>query len=269
MSSLEKKEVSKVISYIGVEGGYLGDFSYAKLTQFYIDNELDIDPFCAKYNGTTRHRFETILTEAEARVQAVIVEGILERYPMEYFEEQLENQYKTFTEKDYTKKEKLREILIQFVGRLKGQIYEFEDLKHDKNFVKEALEQANTLIKNHSYVTAVDRTHSAIHYYLKDLCKEEGITFDSDLVKIQDIWSKMKTDHPKFNIELKDSQKPINQTVNAISKFLENMNDIRNKYVYAHPTDEILGEEEAKFVINIAYAILFYIDGKTQSQNTL
>lgn len=269
MSGLEKKEVSKVISYIGVEGGYLGDFSYAKLTQFYIDNELDIDPFDAKYNGTTRNRFETILTEAEAKVQAGIVAGILERYPMEYFEEQLEDQYKSFTEKDYIKKEKLREVLIQFVGRLKGQIYEFEDLNHDKDFVKEALEQANTLIKNHSYVTAVDRTHSAIHYYLKDLCKEEGITFDSDLVKIQDIWSKMKTDHPKFNVELKDSQKPINQTVNAISKFLESMNDIRNKYVYAHPTDEILGEEEAKFIINIAYAILFYIDGKTQSQNLL
>lgn len=67
----------------------------------------------------------------------------------------------------------------------------------------------------------------------------------------------MKTEHPNFNVDVKESRKPLNQTVNAMSKSLENMNDIRNKYVCAHPTDEILGEE-AKFAINIAYAIFLY-----------
>ncbi|MGO1058518.1 abortive infection family protein [Planococcus sp. FY231025] len=264
MTKLKRMDIQKIMTFIGGEGGYLGDFTYRKLEQFYIDNELDIEPFGESYFGTAKNRFEKILTESEVNVQAKIIQGILERYPTSYFEDQLESSYITFSERDFKKKEELREILIQLVDMLKGEIFEFDNLKHDKEFVRSTLEQAKTLITNHSYSTAVDRTHSAIHYYLKDLCKEEGITFDSELVKIQDVWSKMKTDHPNFNVDVKDSQKPINQTVNAISKFLENINDVRNKYVYAHPTDDILGENEARFVINIAYAILFYIDGKTQ-----
>lgn len=266
MEKLKRTDVNKVISYIGVNNGYLGEFTQAKLKQFYSDNNLDIEPFDnTKYQGTTKNRFETILFEAEKNVQVVIIEAILEFYSLEYFEEKVEDEYSLFNQKDYERKEKLYNALIQMVDSLKGDIFNFEDLKHDKEFVKATLDQAMTLINNHSYATAVDRTHTAIHYYLKDLCKEEGITFDTDLVKIQDIWSKMKTEHPDFNIDLKDSQKPINQTINAISKFLENMNDVRNKYVYAHHTDDILGEDEARFVINIAHAILFYIDGKTQS----
>jgi hypothetical protein len=79
---LTRLEINKLVNrYIGVNGDYLGDFSYQKHHDFYLDLDLDIDPY--NYDGTTRARFIKILSESTAAVQARILEGILERYPAE------------------------------------------------------------------------------------------------------------------------------------------------------------------------------------------
>ena len=46
-SALSKREIMIVVNrYIGVEGGYLGDFSYRTHAEFYpLYCELDIDPY--------------------------------------------------------------------------------------------------------------------------------------------------------------------------------------------------------------------------------
>ncbi|MBL8190572.1 MAG: toll/interleukin-1 receptor domain-containing protein [Acidobacteria bacterium] len=78
---LTKLEINKLVShYIGVYGGYLGDFSYKKHYDFYVELDLDIDP--NTYEGTTRERFIKILSEGTPSVQARILEGILNRYPI-------------------------------------------------------------------------------------------------------------------------------------------------------------------------------------------
>ncbi|MCP5522919.1 MAG: toll/interleukin-1 receptor domain-containing protein [Verrucomicrobiales bacterium] len=77
---LTRLEINKVVNrYIGVDGGYLGDFSYQKHHDFYLDLDLDIDPY--KYEGTTRERFIKIISESPPNVQAKILEGILDRFP--------------------------------------------------------------------------------------------------------------------------------------------------------------------------------------------
>jgi hypothetical protein len=76
---LTRLEIDKLVNrYIGVSGGYLGDFSYRTHKDFYIDLDLDIDPY--NYDGTTRERFTKIISESTPEVQARILEGILERF---------------------------------------------------------------------------------------------------------------------------------------------------------------------------------------------
>jgi TIR domain-containing protein len=78
---LTRLEINKLVNrYIGVSGGYLGDFSYRTHHEFYLELDLDIDPH--NYDGTTRERFIKILTESAADVQARILDGILNRYPV-------------------------------------------------------------------------------------------------------------------------------------------------------------------------------------------
>jgi hypothetical protein len=167
------------------------------------------------------------------------------------------------TLKEYKNKERLHEKITQWTTQLRGEVIEQGELKHDIEFVKEVLLQADTLIANHSYSSAVNRAHTAIHGYLKELCDEQNITFSEQNVKIQDMWGRLKTKHPSFNIDVREHQRPIDQTVNAIGKFLENMNDIRNKHGFSHPNEDIIEEDEAGFIINLSRVLLFYIDSKT------
>jgi hypothetical protein len=75
-------------------------------------------------------------------------------------------------------------------------------------------------------VVLVDRAHTAIHGHLKALCDEQNITFSEQNVKVQDIWCKLKVEHLKFNIDVREQERPINQTVIAIGNFLESMNKL-------------------------------------------
>ncbi|MNP57736.1 hypothetical protein D3C76_1525910 [compost metagenome] len=101
-----------------------------------------------------------------------------------------------------------------------------------------------------------------MHGYLKETCKKAELQIIEKNPKIQDYWSKIKQDHPKFLLDQKSNDKPINQIVNAISKLLENLNEIRNNKSFSHPNEEIIQEIEARFVINLFRSILQYIDQK-------
>ncbi|WP_218154650.1 hypothetical protein [Paenibacillus sp. UNC496MF] len=74
---LSNIDVMKVVNgYIGVEGGYLIGFSYNSHEEFYpMYCGLDIDP--KQHKGTTRQRFISILSSADAPTQAKILRSVL------------------------------------------------------------------------------------------------------------------------------------------------------------------------------------------------
>ena len=81
MIGLTKKDIYTVVNrYIGVSGGYLGDFSYRTHAEFYMECDLDINPY--DYEGTTRERFIQILSVVNPTTQAAILRGILNKYPV-------------------------------------------------------------------------------------------------------------------------------------------------------------------------------------------
>jgi hypothetical protein len=259
MEKLSSIEVNSVTSYIGVKGGYLGDFSYASHAEFYpLYCGLDINPY--DYEGTTRQRFIKILTEANAYEQSKILQGVLEKYPFEYFEDQFEKGI--LSQAELQNKKRLYEKIKGWINQLEGkELIKVNELIYDYEFVEEALKQAELLINGHSAASAIDRAHTALHGYLKKICDESGIVLEGK-PKIQDIFSKLRNEHPCFKIDVNEHYKPINQIINSISKLLENFNDIRNNQSFAHPNEYILGEQEALFVINLSRAILNYVNSK-------
>ncbi|MDB5352682.1 MAG: hypothetical protein JWN86_3929 [Planctomycetota bacterium] len=76
VESISPSLLHRVVSrYIGVSGGYLGDFSYRSLEEFYPE-------YCGSYvetrsiEGTTRERFISILKHAQPGEQAkILTEG--------------------------------------------------------------------------------------------------------------------------------------------------------------------------------------------------
>lgn len=254
------KEVNSVVSYIGGVGGYLGDFKIASHAAFYpMFCGLDIDP--SSYVGdTTRKKFITILSQEKSFIQAKIMSGVLDRFPLSYFESQLEEGF--LKESEFNNKKHLHIEILGWIEQLKGNgLVEMEGLTHTYEIVQETLNQCQTLISEHS-CSAIDRAHTALHGYFKNVCKEASlITVETD-PKIQDYWSLIKTEHPKFLIDVKQYNLPINQVVASIAKLLENLNIARNKHGFSHPNEDIMGEEEAKLCINLFRSILIYIDRK-------
>ena len=87
---LKKSEIIRLVNdYIGVEGGYLGDFSYASHAEFYpyycdLDN-IDL----AKFDGgTTRYTFINVLEQVDPLTQSQILQGVFKKYPVSSFQEE-------------------------------------------------------------------------------------------------------------------------------------------------------------------------------------
>lgn len=83
MNGLRSSEIHWVVhSYIGVDGGYLGDFSYRSHQEFYPGYcDLNID-LGAVPGNTTREKFIAVLTASEPHAQAAILRGVAKRFPV-------------------------------------------------------------------------------------------------------------------------------------------------------------------------------------------
>ncbi|MCZ7537828.1 MAG: hypothetical protein M5T61_19160 [Acidimicrobiia bacterium] len=78
---LTRKEISRIVyNWIGVDGGYLGSFSYASHDRFWLE-VCDQAVSTGSFSGTTRECFEATLLTASAKDQVLVLRAILDDYP--------------------------------------------------------------------------------------------------------------------------------------------------------------------------------------------
>ena len=236
-------------SYIGVEGGYLGDFSYRTHEEFYpYFCDLNISP--EAYDGTTRQRFLTILENSEPQIQAKILKGVLKKYPVAFFPEDLRRT-----------KQKMADEIGELIRRLEsGQSVASEQLTITNETVERAIQDTKVLIEKNGATSGVDRIHTALHGYLKEVCKQAGIVVTED-ENLTQVFKKLKTNHPKLQLG-GPRQNDIDQIISSFSNTLDKLNPIRNKASLSHPNEELLEEDEAMFVVNSAQTVLNYLNRK-------
>lgn len=250
-SGLTKPELISLINdYIGVNEGYLGDFTYRTHAEFYPQYcEVDIDP--EKYRpGTTRQIFIRILDEADARTQAKIVLGVLAKYPPS-----------SFPEAERGKKIALYERFRTVALRLQhGGAIAQDNLALQTGTVSRAIKDADTLLREHGATSGVDRIHTAMHGYLRAVCRDAGLAFaESD--GINRLFRILRTEHPRFTTSTTRSDE-ITRILGSLGSVLDAMNPIRNQASLAHPNEELLPPQEAALVIDAARTILNYINRK-------
>ncbi|PRZ16304.1 HEPN domain-containing protein [Laceyella sediminis] len=248
-----------VYKYIEVHSGYLGDFSYKTHAEFYpLYCDLDIDPY--EYEGTTKERFISILKSSNASTQAKIIRGIFEKYPLSYFEQ------KNYTKEEIEEKRKIYEEFQDVIKDLENEVYlQPLDLKQYNDLVERALDEAETLIKEHDATSALDRTHTAMHGYLKEICKNANLQCKKH-DSITNLFKLIKNEHPVFLNEL-EKDEYVKAIINSISNVLDKLNTIRNRSSLAHPNEKLLKPEEAMFVVNISRAVLYYVKTKSDGSS--
>lgn len=252
---LTRPEIYKIVNdYIGVSGGYLGDFSYRSHREFYpYYCDLDINP--DEKSGTTRQRFLTILEKSEALTQAKILRGVLTKYPVDYFSEDVRE-----------KKKELADEITAMISRLETTSpVATPSLATTSEVVDRAIQDAETLIKECGATSGVDRIHTALHGYLRAVCEKEGISVPAD-VSVTELFKRLRAEHPALKLD-GPRQGDIDRIFRAISNVLDTLNPLRNKASVAHPNKELLEEDEAMFVINSARTILHYLNSKLSNYN--
>lgn len=246
-------EVMRVVNgYIGVVDGYLAGFSYKKHTEFYtMYCGLDIDP--EEYSGTTRERFAKILSSADAPTQAIILRGILEFCTTD-------NEYHG------ERREKYKPEVQEMIRRLEGEALPVVDnpsLVITSDLIERAIADAKTLIENTGATSAVDRVHTLLHGYLKELCRQNMIAFNED-ANITALFSQLRNNHPSFQNSRNNSPN-IDRMIRSLGAILDVFNPIRNRESMSHPNEILLEEPEAILFINIARSVLQYINTKIRN----
>lgn len=248
VSGMTRMDIMKLVNrYIGVSGGYLGDFSYRTHAEFYTEYcNLDFNPY--EMQGTTRERFIEIITKCSAKDQAKIVRGILAKYPPE-------------PEKLSTRSKELHDEFLALVARLEAASPIASPTPAiTSEVVQRAIADAETLILNQGATSGVDRLHTALHGYLKAVCGQAGIVFASDAT-LNALFRLIREQHPKF-AALGHRAQDITTVMRAMAAIMDAMNPVRNNASMAHPNVNLLETPEAMLVINAARTILHYLDAK-------
>lgn len=247
--------VWKVVNrYIGVNGGYLGDFTRRTHREFYVEYcEIGINP--DEFEGTTRERFTAILSGVEPRLQAKILRGVIQRFPVG---QSIAPESRTIA---------LREQIEAMIRELeRGPELEFELPTYNVEIVHRAITDAETLLKVNGATSAVDRIHTALHGFLLRVCRDAGISLPEDPA-LPHIFKILRAQHPAFRAIGPRSQ-DIVQIMRAAGSILDVMNPLRNQASMAHPNESLLEPKEAMLVINVSRSILQYLATKLPASST-
>ena len=246
MPGLTDREITRIVNrYIGVSGGYLGDFSYRTHADFYPEYcDMDINPYA--YEGTTRERFIAILSSQQPRDQAKILRGVLERFPSDQGPE--------------TRQTAVVEV-VALIERLEsGPLISPLTPQLTSEVVIRALGDAETLIQTSGPTSAVDRVHTVLHGYLIAVCDAAGIAYRREDSMVA-LFRVIQANHPKF-ADLGPRAQDVRKVLNAFASVLDAMLPVRNQASVAHPNPSLLDEPEARLVINAGRTLLHYLDEK-------
>lgn len=164
--ALTNQQIMTVVNrYIGVEGGYLGDFSYRTHTEFYPEYCGIDDVFPETYSGTTRQRFIEILSTRKPHDQAKILRGVIDRFG----DEDAQSDSRT----------RLRQQILQWAAELEGAtVITIASPTETRAVVIRALGDADNLVRTSGATSAVDRIHTALHGHLLALCESSNIEIE-------------------------------------------------------------------------------------------
>ena len=128
--------------------------------------------------------------------------------------------------------------------------------------VERALVESEQLLNTAGPISAVDRVHTALHGYLRDLCIRLSATNQAVTgLDITQLFRRLRTT-PVFNQSIHSQH--AERLGQALATILDALNPMRNRGSMAHANPVLLTEAEAMRAINAARSILHYLDALTR-----
>jgi len=123
-----------------------------------------------------------------------------------------------------------------------------------------ALVDAQALLDSRGPASAVDRVHTGLHGFLRGACESNGISFNVGATPNQLL--KLLLDQHDALQDLGPHGDEIRRMVRTTASIVDAMGTLRNRASLAHPSEELLDQEEALFVINLARSLIRFLNSK-------
>lgn len=133
-------------------------------------------------------------------------------------------------------------------------------LQITSDVVERALRDAASLMGTSGATSGVDRVHTALHGYLKDVCDRAGIAYPHD-PSVTQLYKLLRTQHPDLTKSAAQDASA-DRILKSFSSMIDALNTVRNQGTLAHPNPILLLEAEAMVFINATRTMLHYLDAK-------
>lgn len=126
--------------------------------------------------------------------------------------------------------------------------------------VARALLDADALLSTSGAVSCVDRLHTAIHGYFRSVCERAALSPPAG-ASLTALFKLLRSQHPSLQ-NLGPQDQDIARVLNGFASAVDALNTIRNNASVAHPNEELLGEPEARLMVNAVRTLFHYIREK-------
>ncbi len=252
MSDLNFKEKRYIEKILEMEGGFVLDFSNRTMQEFIIDT-MGIDIYIDKYSikGDSKANRLRAFFEIESNYHV----GLLLEQLLDYWLTQIHTGERNY---DYIDENLHKECLI-IVERLKsgGPVENLDSIKpnsKDESFEKLAA-TIKLCINNNEPETGIDRLHTFVVKYIRELCVKYKIEFEKETPL-----------HSLFGMYIKHLEKAnmlesemTTRILKSSISVLEAFNNVRNNQSFAHD-NSILNYNESLLIFNNISNVIKFIE---------
>ena len=254
MSDLTNAEKRKLERALGMGGGYVLNFSNRTFEEFILES-VGIEIYDSKYDyasGSKANRMRALWEKEPNHVVGKVLGDILDEW-----EEWTPSTFNSAT--GNYEKPRFPDDCVKIVDRLKldSPVPEIEALRpnaDDRDF--EALARSvKEYIKRNEPETGLDRLHTFMVKYVRNLCKQYGITTDRDKPLHSAFGEYLKKLREAGLIETEMAERILTSNISVLDAF----NRVRNDHSQAHD-NSVVGYAEALLIFNNIVSLVRYLD---------
>jgi hypothetical protein len=135
---------------------------------------------------------------------------------------------------------------------------DFRQIVSRSDTIKKAIDDSNVFIREGKYDSAVDRIHTALHGYLRQLLTEHHVAYENE-DNLSSLYNKLH-EYYKNNIQPYDVATKIKTILRSGGGIINSVNELRNNNTISHPNILLIQKREALLVIRFLNAIVDYIE---------
>jgi hypothetical protein len=248
MANLKGSEKAKLESFLEMKSGYVCDFTNRTFEEF-VREHTGVDIYSQKYSGSKANRLRAFWKTESTHVVAKLLAEMIEYWKLQKATPLYG--YQVFNPSLY---EECKKIAARLKDENAVDIEAITPNSSDKDFELLAQSIKESINKNQPE-QALDRLHTFIIKYVRELCSRHGIAFDKEtpLHSLFGLYVKFLQNNSL--IESVMSQRILKSSISVFDAF----NDVRNNQSFAHD-NPILNKNEAALIFNDISNTLRFIE---------